>query len=229
MRRLFTIFVFFLFLPTQICEAVNWPLKLCGFGISAYLCDQDDVPFLVVGDNAWSLVVELSTEEATEYLNDRYEKGFTAITMSAIERVFSTNAPNNYYDEEPFTTGVNNWSTRNENYWTHLDEILTLAKNRNIVVFLNPAYIGYQCSGSEGWAPNMLNQTTGAMTEYGEFLGNRYKDYGNIIWVNGGDQNASDCSPSLSTRVTALANGIKTYDTNQLHTAQYPILKPYRI
>ena len=99
MRRLFTIFVFFLFLPTQICEAVNWPLKLCGFGISAYLCDQNDVPFPVIADTAWSMAGELNPTEVATYLDDRASKGFTAILMSSIEHTFSANAPNNYANE----------------------------------------------------------------------------------------------------------------------------------
>ena len=216
MRRLFTIFVFFLFLPSQVCEAVNWPLSLCGSGASAYLCDQDDVPFPVIADTAWSMAGELSPTEVATYLDDRAAKGFTAILMNAIEHAFSANAPNNYADEPPFTNGPSDWSVRNETYWSYLDYILNYAKSKNIVVFLTPSYIGYQCD-SEGWGQQMLAQTTGAMTDYGEFLGNRYADQGNIIWVYGGDADCSDCS--VCSRVTAIDTGIRTYDTNHLRTA----------
>ena len=45
-----------------------------------YLVDGADRPFLIHGDTAWSLIVQLSREELELYLDDRCEKGFNATT-----------------------------------------------------------------------------------------------------------------------------------------------------
>ena len=55
----------------------------------------------------------------------------------------------------------------------------------------------------------MQSQTNTAMTNYGQWLGNRYKNQGNIIWVHGGDANANNYTNAYS-RVAAIANGIKS-------------------
>ena len=54
----------------------------------------------------------------------------------------------------------------------------------------------------------MQSQTNAAMTDYGKWLGNRYKNQGNIIWVHGGDANANNYTNAYD-RVAAIANGIK--------------------
>lgn len=64
----------------------------------------------------------------------------------------------------------------------------------------------------------MQSQTNAAMTNYGQWLGNRYKNHGNIMWVHGGDANANSYTNAYS-RVAALANGIKAADPASLHSA----------
>ena len=214
-----TVFIFvsllLVFGMTDIAFAVNWPLRTYETG--QFLIDQDGVPFLIVGDTAWSMAAQLDEADVVTYLNNRQSKGFTAIIVNAIEHAFADNPPYNYANEPPFTSGSSDWSVPNEAYWAHIDYILNEAKSRNIVVFLFPAYLGAGC-GSEGWAGEMYSQTDADMVAYGEFLGNRYKDQGNIIWVSGGDAACGECPP-LCSRVSSIVTGIKTYDTRQLHTA----------
>jgi hypothetical protein len=214
-----TVFIFVSLLSvigmTDIAFAVNWPLRINQAG--QYLEDRDGIPFLVVGDTAWSMAAQLDRTEVVTYLNNRQSKGFTAIIVNVIEHAFAQNPPNNYANEHPFSTGSSDWSVPNESYWTHIDYILEEAKSRDIVVFLFPAYVGFGC-GDQGWAMDMIGQTDTDMTQYGEFLGNRYKDQGNLIWVSGGDAPCGDCPP-LCSRVSAVVTGIKNYDTQHLHTA----------
>lgn len=197
------------------CRAVDWPLKISTSG--KYLVDQSGTPFPIVGDTAWSLAGQLGPADVITYLDDRQAKGFNAIIVNAIEHAFSTHAPNNYNNDPPFTNGPSNWSVRNEAYWGHVDFILNEAKNRGILVLLYPAYLGYGC-GNQGWCADMVSQTNTAMTNYGQWLGNRYKNQGNIMWVHGGDANANASPPAYS-RVAALASGIRSSDTNHLHAA----------
>ena len=203
--------------------AVNWPLKICGSGANGYLCDQDNIPFLVAGDTAWSAAVELDStplagSDLLTYLNDREARGFTAIIVNAIDIAFG--GPNNTDGEHPFNGGNSDWSSPNSKYWDDLDTLLNEAKKRDIVVFLFPAYIGYNC-GSEGWCSNMLSQSNADMTDYGEFLGNRYATQGNIVWVAGGDYDCIDTA-NLCDRVFAIHTGIHGSNGDNgyhLHTA----------
>jgi len=216
-RKVTAIFLIFytLFMGAVSVQAVNWPLRISANG--SYLEDQDGTPFPIVGEAAWSMAAQLSPPDVIVYLNDRQAKGFTAIMISAIERQFASNAPRNYSNQHPFVSGDADWSVRNESYWSHLDYILNEAKNRNILVFLFPAYIGFEC-GDQGWCAEMHSQTDADMTGYGEWLGNRYGNQGNIVWVHGGDANANSFAGAYS-RVAAIASGIKSKDSNHLHTA----------
>lgn len=195
--------------------AVNWPVKTSPKG--AYLEDQGGLPFLIVGEAAWSIAAQLNPSEVIDYLNNRQSKGFTAIMVNAIEHRFAANAPRNYAIQHPFVKGSMDWSIRNEFYWSHVDFILSEAKKRNILVLLFPAYIGYKCE-SDGWCQEMIGQDDDVMAEYGEWLGKRYCSQENIIWVHGGDANAS-VYPEAYNRVAAIANGIRKAAPHHLHTA----------
>jgi hypothetical protein len=48
---------------------------------------------------------------------------------------------------------------------------------------------------------------------YGEYLGRRYRDYTDILWVHAGDAN-----PPEKDLVRAIANGIRRFDPGALHT-----------
>jgi len=55
---------------------------------------------------------------------------------------------------------------------------------------------------------------------YGAFLGNRYKDFPNIIWVSGNDFNQTIDGRIADACVQAIALGIKSVDANHIHTLQ---------
>jgi hypothetical protein len=216
MRKFILVTIFIIVvLFCNLAEAVHWPLRISSSG--KYLEDQDGTPFPIVGDAAWSAIVMLNQADLATYLNDRQSKGFTAIIMSAIEHYYCTNPPKDVYGNAPFTNGMSNWSVRNESYWSNVDYVLNQAKNKGMVVFLYPAYLGYACDG-EGWCQEMLSQTDSAMTNYGQWLANRYQNQGNIVWVHGSDAACADYS--VCTRVNAIANAIKSGISGSLHTAE---------
>jgi hypothetical protein len=181
-----------------------------------------------MGDAAWSLEVGLSQAQVIQYLDDRKARGFTTVLFSAMEHQFCvcptsnyndcSGYPANYYGEVPFTNGMNDWSVRNEAYWQNVDYIISQAKARDMLVILAPAYLGYTC-GYQGWCANMQAQTDAAMANYGTWIGNRYKNYGNIIWLNAVDANAKNYPNALS-RVNAIANAIQATSSTYLQTAQ---------
>jgi hypothetical protein len=174
--------------------------------------DATGKPFFINGDTAWSLMVQLTREQAEQYLEDRRAKGFTAILVSLLEYTYGNSAPRNVYGDAPFTT-AGDFATPNERYFAHADYVLNKAAEKGILVLLTPAYLG--CCG-DGWLQDMRNNGTTKLTRYGEYLGNRYRGFANILWVNGGDQAPS--SSSDRALVDAIANGIRSADSAKLQT-----------
>jgi hypothetical protein len=107
---------------------------------------------------------------------------------------------------------------RNEAYWQNVDYIISQAKARDMLVILAPAYLGSTC-GDEGWCANMQAQTDAAMANYGTWIGNRYKNSGNIIWLDAVDANAQNY-PNAMSRVNSIANAIQATSSTYLQTAQ---------
>ena len=169
-------------------------------------------PFLLHGDAAWSLIADLTREDAELYLKDRAARGFNTILVSLIERKFATHAPANAYREPPFLV-AGDYATPNEKYFAHADWVISRARELGILVLLTPSYIGGG-GGEQGWYREMEADGSDKLRDYGRYLGRRYKGYDNIVWVHGGDYD-----PPNRSLVTAIANGIVSADPRVLHTA----------
>jgi len=179
-----------------------------------HLIDASGKPFLLHIDTAWALIADLSKEDAELYLEDRRQRGFNAVIVNLLERKFSSNAPNNFYGQGPFST-PNDFSTPNPAYFAHADHIVQLAASKGILVLLAPAYLGFN-GGDQGWYQVMVANGAAKMRAYGRFLGQRYASFGNILWVHGGDFNPPPVDKPL---VGAIALGISDFDGISLHTA----------
>lgn len=177
-----------------------------------YLEDAAGRPFLIHGNSAWSLIAQLRMEEAEEYLLDRRARGFNTLLVSLLEHRFARNAPANIYGDPPFTV-PGDFDTPNEHYFEHADRVLTRAAELGFLVLLTPAYVGYG-GGEDGWYQSMVANGAAKLQRYGAYLGQRYADRDNILWVHGGDYNPRDKSV-----VRAIVDGIRLYDVHSLHTA----------
>src|SRR5581483_6664383 len=133
---------------------------------------------------------------------------------------FSAAPPKNAYGDAPFTatlpgTSTPDFSTPSERYFAHVDRIMAIAADKRILLEVTPAYLGYQ-GGDEGWYRQMKANGPARLAAYGAYLGNRYKRFANIIWVDGGD---ADPTVGIDTTYTrALAAAIKAADPGHLHT-----------
>lgn len=190
-------------------KAPVFPLKISQN--ARYLVDQNEKPFFMNGDTPWSLAVTLKQDEVVSYLEQRSRQGFNAIIINLIEHYFG--GPSNAYGELPFTT-PGDFSTPNEKYFAHADWIINKAAEQGMLVVLTPAYLGFLCA-EQGWCQEMLASGPEKCREYGRFLGNRYKDFNNIIWMHGGDAEAGRAMNELR----AIEEGIAEVDTVHLRTA----------
>jgi Protein of unknown function (DUF4038)/Putative collagen-binding domain of a collagenase len=177
-----------------------------------YLVDATGKPFLIHGDTAWSLIAQLTRENVDLYLNDRSARGFNTILISLIEAKFATKAPANAYGQMPFLLPAD-YSTPNEAYFSHADWVLRRAAERGFLVLLTPSYTGWK-GREEGWYRAMAENGPERLHQYGEYLGRRYRDFTNILWVHAGDYN-----PPQKNLVRAIALGIQEHDLRALHTA----------
>lgn len=187
------------------------------------LLDQNGKPFLMVGDAAWVLPTQLSDSETIAYLDDRKARGFNTLLMEMMERKFSTHSPawRNAAGEVPFDN-VNDFTTTRAAFFDRAAWLFEQAESRGMLVLVTPSYIGYGCA-DEGWCQEMFANGVDKLTSYGRFLGERFRDSPNIIWVEGGDLTPSTAgSPSQLALISAIAHGIEAGDGgSHLHTAHW--------
>jgi hypothetical protein len=176
-----------------------------------YLQDAAGQPFLIHGDTPWGLITQLSREDVLRYLDDRRARGFNTLLIKLIEALFATYAPANAYGRLPFLVPAD-FSTPNEAYFDHADWVLRRAAERGFLVLLVPSFTGWG-GGEEGWYRAMVANGAARLQEYGRYLGRRYRDFANILWVHAGDYN-----PPNKDLVRAIATGIRELDSHALHT-----------
>lgn len=196
--------------PMASGDGLTYPLSVASG--QRFLEDASGRPFFINGDTAWSLIAELTRDEADLYLRDRQARGFNAILVNLIEHRFASNAPANAYGDRPFLVN-GDYSTPNEAYFKHADWVLRRACELGFLVLLTPSYVG-NGGGPEGWYQEMVESGPKKLHGYGRFVGQRYASFENIMWVHGGDYNPPD-----KDLVRAIVDGIREIDTNALHTA----------
>ena len=174
-----------------------------------FLVKEDGTPFFMNGDTAWSLIAEVSRTDADYYLQSRADSGFNTILANLIESKYSSNAPADYYGDAPFTGKA--FTTPNEAYFAHADYVVASAKDKGLIVLLGPLYL----DTDEGWGDEVMAASESDMLYWGQYVGNRYKDYGNIIWVIGGDINPS----FADAKAMKVVEGIRQYNPDALFTA----------
>jgi hypothetical protein len=175
-----------------------------------HLVDQSGAPFLVQGDAAWSLISGLKKEDAEKYLEARRRQGFNSIIVNLIEHHF--NGPVDRYGNGPFTT-PGDFSTPNEKYFAYADWVIKKAGEKGIQVFLAPIYLGYMGT-DEGWIEELKAGGPEKGRAWGQYVGRRYRDFDNLIWMIGGDRNPNEARAE----VDAVAQGIKEVDDRHLMT-----------
>jgi hypothetical protein len=169
-----------------------------------FLCFEDSTPFFWLGDTGWCLGFNLNREEAEHYLNVRKEQGFNVIQMMLMWKFPSVNVYGRIFNAD-FSDSGNIEEDESYSYWDHIDYIVDLAEKRGIYIAMLPTW---------GSVANKGLFTKEKAETYGKFLALRYKDKPNIIWVNGGDVDASVKLAIWNT----LGETIKKYDTNHLMT-----------
>jgi hypothetical protein len=193
--------------------AYSFPLKVSAN--HRYLVDQRGRPFRIQGDSAQSLITNLTSIEAETYLADRRSKGFNTVNINLLERKFAISAPKNRRGDDPFTAR-DNFATPNEAYFDFADSIIDLAASKGMLVTLAVMYLGYH-GGEQGWWSTLTNavNTQDVCYRFGFYVGRRYKNRTNILWVIGGDFTPPPGSEGEK-RLHKFMEGIKAAGASQL-------------
>lgn len=145
---------------------------------------KDGKPFFWLGDTGWELFHRLNREQADYYLKRRAEQGFTVIQAVALAEFDGLHVPNPYGD---LPLNFDDPKQPNEAYFKHVDYIIDKAAEYNISIAFLPTWGDKIWKGSWGKGPEVFTAENAKI--YGQWLGNRYKDKKNIIWILGGDRN----------------------------------------
>jgi hypothetical protein len=209
-------------MPEAIPEAPplpRWPLRVSPD--KRRILDADGNAVLLQGDAAWSLIANLTLDDARRYIEDRRRKGFNTLIVSLIEYLFAKDPPRNLAGDEPFTT-PGDFRTPNEAYMTHAERVLEIAAENGMLVILAPAYLGYPPSslpGSvvqpQGWYDEVIANGPEGCRAWGDYLGRRFGRFRNVIWCIGGDRNPEQALAGLD----ALARAIRGTGVDNLFTA----------
>jgi Protein of unknown function (DUF4038)/Putative collagen-binding domain of a collagenase len=202
--------------------APTYPLKLSAN--RRYLLGQNEIPFLIVGDSPQGLMARLTEAEADRYFANRQSHGFNTlgwIDVTCAGRDFPDNTDAATVDGiRPFLGYLPGGADYehydlgkpNDAYFARLDRIVALAAKHGLLAFLDPAE-------TNGWLPPLRNNGLAAAYAYGRYLGNRYKGFSNVAWINGNDFVAWK-DPKDDALVQAVAKGIQSAAPDQLQTVE---------
>ena len=174
-----------------------------------FLVFQDGTPFYYLGDTGWELFHRLNKDETEKYLENRRAKGFTVIQAVALAELDGLNKPNAegnkpLIDNDPIKP--------NEAYFAHVDWVIRKTGEKGMFIGLLPTW-GDKVDKQWGVGPVIFNKENGF--KYGQWIGNRYKSFPNIIWINGGDREGGGKNKEIW---DAIAEGIKSVDKIHLMT-----------
>ena len=167
---------------------IVYPLKVSPNG--RYLVDQNNAPFLIVGDTPQGLMGHLSEVQADSYFANRQAHGFNTlgwIDMACAGPDYPSNkeasTPDGIRPFTGFVSGGNDFAhydltKPNESYFARLDHVVMLAAKHGLLVFIDPIE-------TIGWLPTLGNNGLASAYSYGRYLGRRYKRFSNVAWMNG--------------------------------------------
>ena len=167
-----------------------------------YLIHENGTPFFWLGNTAWLISERLTRDEVEYYLVNEHRAGYNVEQIQVINSIPTFNI----YGHQANDASFDMWKFSKKDqygYWEHLDYIVDFAASQGI-------YIAMDCI----WGSQINKMTTEKAAKYGKFLGERYKNKPNIIWMIGGDVLGDKGTASWD----ALAKAIRKADPNHVMT-----------
>lgn len=178
-----------------------------------YLAHQDGTPFFWLADTGWEMLHRLNRNEIETYLENRWQKGFNVIQTVIISEFIHMDKATNFYGDSIFrnenpekpllTKGNNPQNAAEYDFWDHVDNAVETAASKGLYMALVPSWGEWITPRTD----KALFNTKEQAYSYGWFLGNRYKNSPNIIWILGGDRHPDE-RPEGIDLWRAMAEGI---------------------
>ena len=174
------------------------PTKLKIDSSKRFLVRADGSPFVWIGDTFW-LFSKLTRPQRIKLLEDRQSKGFNVVMIRVGMGNKKVNEPIGFEgDLEPIAS-----------HFQEIDHLVAEANQRGMYVAI-----------ATGWWQIIQDYDADALYKFGKFIGDRYKDNDNVIWLSAGESGGYLRKQDLDfERVKSLVQGIRDGDTgNKLLT-----------
>jgi hypothetical protein len=195
----------------------SWPIRASANG--RYLVDSAGKPFFYFATTPWMIGVNLSDADVRLYLDDRRASGVNVVQIMALPwednpqtGAWKSNGAN-ILGQRPFSN-ENNFSTYNTAYFDRLSWVIDEARARGITVAFAPFWPG--CCG-ESWIDEFRANSLDNLRAYGRFIGERFGQKDNLIWIMGGDKTPDFLGDDMA-RYDAMIAEIVSRDRDQLAT-----------
>lgn len=146
------------------------------------LIDTQGNPFFWCGDTAWNLFASLNLDEARKFLTLRAQQGFNVIQSVGYFEYDCSKRPAHMgewvmHDLDP--------ARPNDAYFDHVQKVMDIAESLGLHIAFVPTW-GHLVNPM--WADSPKCFTPENALIYGEYVGKRFGDRKNLIWINGGDR-----------------------------------------
>lgn len=181
---------------TLLYLAALWlfPAALTGQGLRVsdngrFLVRENGSPFFWLADTAWELTHKATRDEVATYLEKRHSQGFNVIQTVALAELDGLHTPNRegntpLFDDDP--------TRPNPAYFELIDFTLRKADSLGMYLALLPTWGDKLFKNSWGMGPEVF--TPENAYAYGKWIGTRYRDAANLVWILGGDRNPREGS-----------------------------------
>lgn len=193
-----------------------------------FLVTASGQPFFWLADTAWNFFITLKRPEAEYYLETRRQQGFNVIQAVILGEFDGLHKPNAnghlpLLGDDP--------SRPNEYYFRHVDDLIRLAAQKGIYVAVLPTWADKVNGSLWGTGPQIFNVDNARI--YGHYLGNRYRNDSNVLWILGGDRPAAGYEAVWGAMAEGIRDGLgrkpfMTYhptgassSSESLHTADW--------
>ena len=224
--RLFpTLFIAALLFKEGVAQ-VHFPVAISGD--KRYLVDKDNKPFPILGRTAW-FIISQPESGYKKFLKNTIEHGHNAIEMAVITHwPMGNHAPFSGNGEMPFVKRLNgrpwdgklsydsikiqapDFNTPNEKYWSFVDRFLEYCESQGVLVFMFPAYVGWN-GEEQGWMRELVANGPTKVEAYGAWIATRYKSRRNIVWMLLGDMGHFNAEQKSAE--AALIKGLKSVES----------------
>jgi enterochelin esterase-like enzyme len=163
-----------------------------------FLVTESGKPFFWLGDTGWMLFSKLDREEVDKYFENRAAQQFSVVLGMLLPW---QPGGTNVYGEVAFEGG--DFTKPNKKYWQHVDYIVEQSAAKGLYLCLVPAWALNYVEPKKGTTDTTGRLDARSAYAYGKFIGDRYHNATNLVWMLGGD-----IRPMRFAVYDALAKGI---------------------